>query len=164
MTLGTTRSTLLAALVAASAAAGAGAQGRLTEVTSLRCSFPVVSWGDWTGGRAEGRVGGSRLTVRFGDIDMEAAVAVVDAGVPITEVDAVEPYGPSHLITRVTDEYLHFIQMFTAGALFTTTVIDRETTSGRLMAVHTRHLFADDADPSATSRPEQYYGDCEVGR
>ncbi len=155
---------ILAWMLMASLAAGVSAQGRLTDVKSLSCSFPVIATGTWTDGNAEGRVGGSRLTVRFGAIDMEAATSVVDAGLPITEVDTVEPYGPSHLITRVTDDYLHFIQMFTAGVLFTTTVINRETVGGKLMAVHTRHVYADAADPSATTRPEQYYGDCEVGR
>ena len=142
----------------------AAAQDRLAEVKSLSCSFPVIATGTWTNGDAEGRVGGSRLTVRFGAIDTGAAAVVIDAGLPITEVEAVEPYGPSHLITRFTGDYLHFIQMFTAGALFTTTVINRETRDGKLMAVHTRHVYADVLDPAVTSRPEQYYGECEVGR
>ena len=141
----------------------AAAQGRLAEAKSLTCSFPVIAAGTWTNGNPEARVGPSRLTMSFGSIDASAAAAVIDAGLPITEVDPVEPYGPSHLITRFTGGYLHLIQMFTAGALFTTTVIDSETLDGKLMAVHTRHVYAEVADPAATSRPEQYYGECEVG-
>ena len=146
-----------------SSATEATAQARLAEAKSLTCSFPVIAVGTWTNGVAEARVGPSRLTMYFGSIDANAATVVIDAGLPITEVDAVEPYGPSHLITRFTGGYLHLIQMFTAGALFTTTVIDSETHDGKLMAVHTRHVYTDVIDPAATSRPEQYYGECEVG-
>jgi hypothetical protein len=144
-------------------ATDAAAQDRLAAAKSLSCTFTAIATGTWTNGEAEARVGASMLTVRFVDIDADAAAAVIDAGLPITEVEAVGEYGPSHLITRFTGDYLHFIQMFTAGALFTTTVINRETRDGKLMAVHTRHEYTDVSQPGVTLRPEQYYGECEVG-
>ena len=159
----TARWGVVAWVVFASLATDAAAQGRLAAAKSLTCSFPVIASGTWTNGDTEARVGPSRLTLSFGSIDASAAATVIDAGLPITEVDAVEPYGPSHLITRFTGGYLHLIQMFTTGALFTTTVIDSATRDGKLMAVHTRHVYAEVADPAVTSRPEQYYGECEVG-
>ena len=140
------------------------AQDRLAGVKSLTCTFTMISTGTWTNGEAEARVGASVLTVRWVDIDTVAAAAVIDAGIPITEVEAIGPYGPSHLIMRLTGDYLHFIQMFTGGPLYTTTVINRETRDGKLMAVHTRHEYTDVPDPAVTSRPEQYYGECEVGQ
>ena len=63
-------------------------------------------------------------------------------------------------IVRQTGDYLHLVQMFTVGPLYTTTVIDRETTEGKRMAVHTRHEYTDTSLPGFTSRPEQYYGEC----
>ena len=63
---------------------------------------------------------------------------------------------------RQTGDYLHLVQMFTVGPLYTTTVIDRETTEGRRMAVHTRHEYTDTRLVGFTSRPEQYIGDCDV--
>ena len=53
------------------------------------------------------------------------------------------PFGPSHIVTRRTGDYLHFLQMFGSGPLYATTVFDRETVNGKLMAVHTRHEYTD---------------------
>ena len=151
-------------LVMSGLATDAAAQNRLAAAKNVTCTFTVIAAGTWTNGEVEARVGASMLMVQFVSIDTAAAAAVIDAGLPITEVEAVGSYGPSHLITRLTGDYLHFIQMFTEGALFTTTVINRETHDGKLMAVHTRHEYADVPDPAVTSRPEQYYGECEVGQ
>jgi hypothetical protein len=43
-------------------------------------------------------------------------------------------------------------------------VFDKETRAGRLQAVHTRHEYTAVSLPGFTSRPEQYYGDCEAAR
>jgi hypothetical protein len=55
------------------------------------------------------------------------------------------------------------MQMHDVGPLYTTTVVARETTEGRLMAVHTRHEYTDVRLPGYTSRPEMYLGDCALG-
>ena len=137
--------------VALLSAANAAAQGRLADTTSLDCTFTVIATGTWTNGNAEASLDASNFSIRFESIDTDGATAEV-----------VGPYGASNIIVRQTGDYLHLLQMFMVGPLYTTTVIDRETTDGKLMAVHTRHEYTDTSLPGYTSRPEQYYGECEV--
>ena len=135
-------------------APAAGAQGGgLADVRSLDCNFALMSVGTWTDGAPEAQLDDSELSFQFEDVDTQEATAEV-----------IGPFGPSHIITRHTGDYLHFLQMFSAGPLYSTTVFDRETVDGRLMAVHTRHEYTDVSLIGFTSRPEQYYGDCAVGR
>ncbi len=54
------------------------------------------------------------------------------------------------------------MQMQSAGPLYTTTVLAKETRDGRLMAIQTRHEYTDISLPGFTSRPEMYLGDCAV--
>ena len=143
--------TAVALLFAALAAPpGAFAQD-LYDATALDCSFTVIATANWTDGDAEAGVEPSALALRFEEIDADGATAAI-----------VGPYGASHIIVRQTGDYLHLVQMFTVGPLYTTTVIDRETADGRLMAVHTRHEYTDTRLVGFTSRPEQYVGDCAV--
>ena len=136
-------------------APAAGAQGAgLADVRSLDCTFTLIAVGTWTDeGAPEAQVDASELAFRFEDVDTQEATAEV-----------IGPFGPSHIITRHSGDYLHFLQMFSAGPLYSTTVFDRETVDGKLMAVHTRHEYTDVSLIGFTSRPEQYYGDCAVGR
>ncbi len=144
---------VVGAFVASLSAANGTAQGRLVDTTSLVCTFSDIATGTWTDGAAEARLDGSTFSIRFEEIDTDVATAEV-----------VGPYGASSIIVRQTGDYLHLVQMFMVGPLYTTTVIDRETTDGKLMAVHTRHEYTDTSLPGFTSRPEQYYGECEVER
>ena len=144
---------VVGAFVASLSAANGAAQGRLADTTVLDCTFTVIATGTWTDGAAEARLDGSTFSIRFEEIDTDVATAEV-----------VGPYGASSIIVRQTGDYLHLVQMFMVGPLYTTTVIDRETTAGKLMAVHTRHEYTDTSLPGFTSRPEQYYGECEVER
>ncbi len=146
---GTIAVVLLVALIAAFP--NAFAQDRLIDATVLDCSFSVITTAGWTGGDAGASTDPSTLSLRFEEIDTDGATAEI-----------VGPYGASHIIVRQTGDYLHLVQMFTVGPLYTTTVIDRETTEGRLMAVHTRHEYTDTQLVGFTSRPEQYVGDCLV--
>ena len=127
------------------------AQERLLNTRTLDCSFDVISTGGWADGDAAASVTDSALSLRFEEIDTDGATAEI-----------VGPYGASQIIVRQTGDYLHLVQMFTVGPLYTTTVIDRETVNGRFMAVHTRHEYTDTQLVGFTSRPEQYYGDCVV--
>ena len=127
------------------------AQERLLNTRTLDCSFDVISTGGWADGDAAASVTDSALSLRFEEIDADGATAEI-----------VGPYGASQIIVRQTGDYLHLVQMFTVGPLYTTTVIDRETVDGRFMAVHTRHEYTDTQLVGFTSRPEQYYGDCVV--
>lgn len=146
---GATAAVLLVAALAAFPSAFA--QGRLADTVGLDCSFTVLATAGWPDGEAQAGIGPSTLSLRFEDIDTDGATAAI-----------VGPYGASHIIVRQTGDYLHLVQMFTVGPLYTTTVIDRQTTEGRLMAVHTRHEYTDTQLVGFTSRPEQYVGDCAV--
>ena len=141
-----------AALLVAALAASPGALAQdLYDATALDCSFTVIATADWSEGEADASVEPSTLSLRFEEIDADGATAAI-----------VGPYGASHIIVRQTGDYLHLVQMFTVGPLYTTTVIDRETADGRRMAVHTRHEYTDTRLVGFTSRPEQYVGDCAV--
>ena len=128
------------------------AQIDLANTTNLDCTFTVISTAGWVDDGAEASIEPSTLSIRFEDIDTDGATAEI-----------VGPYGASQIIVRQTGDYLHLVQMFTVGPLYTTTVIDRPTTEGRLMAVHTRHEYTDTQLVGFTSRPEHYVGDCAVG-
>ena len=128
------------------------AQSRLADVTELACTFSLIVTGTWTDGEPEVELDTSTLSFRFVSIDADGATA-----------EAVGPFGPSHIITRLSGDYLHFMQLFNVGPLYTTTIIDRETRDGTFMAVHTRHEYTDVRLTGFTSRPEQYYGECAAG-
>ena len=135
-------------------AVGTRVQDRgLATANSLACAFTLISTGTWTNGQAEASLDTSTLEFRFEAINTQEATAEV-----------IGPFGPSHIITRLSGDYLHFVQMLSAGPLYTTTVFNRETVDGKLMAVHTRHEYTDVSLIGFTSRPEQYYGDCEVSQ
>ena len=71
-------------------------------------------------------------------------------------------YGAPHIIVRVAGGYLHFMQVGSAGFLYATTVFNKFVKPGKLFSVHARHEYTDVSLPGYTSRPEQYYGECEV--
>ena len=145
---------LVASLCLASVAASpVAAQTGLADITEASCTFSLVVTGTWTDGEPEVELDPSTLTVKFVDIDTDEATANVEGR-----------YGQSHLITRLSGDYLHFMQLFSVGPLYVTTIIDRETSGGKLMAAHTRHEYTDVRLTGHTSRPEQYYGECEVVR
>lgn len=129
------------------------AQSGLSNITEASCTFSLVVTGTWPDATPEIELDPSTLSVRFVEIDTDEATANVEGR-----------YGESHLITRLSGDYLHFMQMFSVGPLYVTTIIDRETNDGKLKAVHTRHEYTDVRLTGHTSRPEQYYGECAVGR
>ena len=124
----------------------------LATVKELKCNFSVIASAEWVAGSPETSIARSTLLIEFEEIDTDEATAEI-----------VGRFGPSHIITRLSEseDYLHFIQMF-RGPLYTTTVINRETKDGKLMAVHTRHEHTDVALAGFTSSPEQHYGECEA--
>ncbi len=138
---------------AAEPPAAAQAQNRLADLTETTCTFSLVATGTWADGAPEVELDPSTLRFRFVAIDTDAATA-----------DAEGRFGQSHIITRLSGDYLHFIQLFSAGPLYITTIIDRETSGGKLMAVHTRHEYTDVRLTGHTSRPEHYYGACAIDR
>ncbi len=123
---------------------------RLRTVRTLACTFAVTARGDWTDDTAEGSIEGSTLAFRFESINTDEASA-----------DVLGRFGSSPVVAQVTGEHLHFIQVLAEGPLYSTTVFNRETADGKLLAVHSRHEFRDVQLRGFTSRPEQYYGECE---
>ena len=146
-----------AAIVAALVSSAAIAQvpnipaPRLVNAKAMRCSFSVLATGTWKDGVAEAVTKPAKLSVAFSSIDTEEGTA-----------DAVDDTRKSHITVRVIGNYLNFMQLDAYGALYVTTVFNTETKGGRLLAVHTRHEYTPVQLPGWTSRPEQYYGDCEV--
>jgi hypothetical protein len=124
---------------------------RLVNARSLTCAFTVVATGTWRDGVAESTAKPAKLNVAFASVDTDEGTA-----------DAVGAAGKSHITVRVIGNYLNLMQMDPYGALYVTTVFNTETKNGRLLAVHSRHEYTPVQLPGLTSRPEQYYGDCDV--
>ena len=126
----------------------------LSTAKSVKCTFPLHVRGDWSSGVPKVENSTEVLTLEFHDINIDEGSAQSSGY-----------FGPKHdIVVRHTDMALHFVQSFSAGPLYTTTVFGRESRNGRLRAVHTRHDYMDAVSVGRTSRPEQYYGDCEVGK
>ena len=77
---------------------------------------------------------------------------------------AAELAGAPHITVRLLGDNLHFLAMNISGSVYLTTVFaDRESRAGaKFKVVHTRHEFTQMRLTGWTSRPEQYYGQCEV--
>jgi hypothetical protein len=128
------------------------AQSRVGGVKALRCSFSRHAVGTWgKDGAPDVTVQSTPLVLRFDSIDPDSGTAQLRSGTLGSEVTV-----------RLAEGYLHFMQAFRTGPLYTTTVFDVGDKSGRLKAVHSRHEFFAVPLPGATSSPEQYYGECEI--
>lgn len=125
---------------------------RLAGASALKCTFTVQATGTWKGGESEASIKPAKLSVAFTAVDTQEGTA-----------EAVGDAGKSHITVRLLGSYLHFMQLDPYGALYVTTVMDTETRGGKLQAVHTRHEYTPVSLPGLTSRPEQYYGECEIG-
>lgn len=146
------RITLALVLVLTGTATHADAQLRVATVKSLRCSFPRHATGAWAkDGAPDATVTSTPLVLRFDTIDPDSGTAQLRNGTVGSEVTV-----------RLAEGYLHFMQAFRTGPLYTTTVFDVGEKSGTLKAVHSRHEYFAVPLPDATSRPEQYYGECEI--
>jgi hypothetical protein len=128
-------------------------QQRLAATTALTCTFSAVVTGGWDRGTAGAKTGTAKLEVAFANVNVDEGTA-----------DAAGIVGKSFIAVRYANDYLHLMQMHSAGPLYTTTVLAREAKDGRLMAVHTRHEYTQISLPGFTSRPEMYLGDCALGK
>ena len=124
---------------------------RLVNAKTLTCTFSVVATGTWKDGVAAASQRPATLQIAFTSIDTQDGTA-----------DAAGDSGKSHITVRAVGNYLNLMQMDPYGALYVTTVFNTETKNDRLLAVHTRHEYTPVQLPGLTSRPEQYYGDCDV--
>ncbi len=126
-------------------------QQRLAQATSLDCAFSTMATGSWDNGTPAGKLAPSTLKVKFTGISADDGTAYAEASL-----------GKSSIVVRYSNDYLHLMQIHSAGPLYTTTVLAQQTKDGRLMAVHTRHEYTAVSLPGFTSRPEMYFGDCAV--
>lgn len=136
------------------AAAQRGVEQLLAGARSLKCTFPLYAIGTWTAGEPQAEIRMTPISLAFDMINTDEGTARASAGFA----------GNFDIIVRLSGSALHLIQAFRDGPLYSTTVFARESHDGRLRAVHTRHEFTEISLPGFTSRPEQHYGDCEIGR
>ena len=125
---------------------------RLNAATSLECRFTTVAASSWENGVPKTEVLPKELKLTFANVNVDEGTA-----------DANSQFGDFYVAVRFSNGYLHLMQMFSSGPLYTTTVMARETTDGRMMAIHTRHEYTPATVPGFTSRPETYFGDCAIG-
>ena len=116
-----------------------------------------MATGTWDKGTPSAEVKPATLSMQFDAIDTQEGTANVG---DVSTISA----GAPHLIVRLIEDNLHFLAMNSSGSVYLTTVFsDRDSVAaGKFKAVHTRHEFTQVRLTSFTSRPEQYYGQCEV--
>ena len=132
----------------------AAAQAPIATAKALRCSFQRQATGTWKkDGSPDLAAGPASLVLRFESIDTDGGTAELKTGSVGAE-----------LTVRSVEGYLHFMQAFRTGPLYTTTVFQAGSAGGKFRAVHSRHEYFSVPLPGATSSPEQYYGECEVVR
>jgi hypothetical protein len=152
-----TRLTGAAAAVAASiifaSAAGHAQTGiKLADAKSVKCIFPLISTGTWEkDGTVKSTTDKTDMTLQYDDIDIQEGTASV-----------IGLSGKLYIITRMAGVNLHLLAIDGAGPLYITTVFDKPAHPGKFKAAHSRHEFTDVQLPGFTSRPEQYYGECEI--
>jgi hypothetical protein len=130
------------------------AQARIASAKSIRCTFPRSSTSTWNkDGSPDATVKAASLVLRFEDIDTDTGIAQLRNGSVGSDVTV-----------RLAEGYLHFMQAFRTGPLYTTTVFEAGASGGKFKAVHSRHEYFSVPLPEATSSPEQYYGECEIVR
>jgi hypothetical protein len=126
-------------------------QGTLATAKSIKCTFTLNAAGTWGREQPEAKLKPVNLVLQFESINTDEGTAELKSG-----------FGKYDIIVRYAGGYLHFIQSFFDGPLYTTTVIEKKTPAGKLKAMHSRHEYTDVSLPGFTSSPEQYYGECEV--
>ena len=132
-------------------AQNAAPQGRLAAVKGLRCTFTQTAVGGWAkDGTVNAAVKPSTLVMRLESIDVDSGSAQLRTGAMTSE-----------LTVKLSGGYLHFMQSFRSGPLYTTTVFDNPA-GGTFKAVHSRHEYYSTPVVGSTSSPEQYYGECEA--
>src|SRR5258708_7047890 len=124
---------------------------RLTNAKAVSCVFSMLAVGTWNGTTAAAEIKPAKLSLGFDEINTEDGTA-----------RALGTFGPSDIIVKVSTGTLHLVQSFRDGPLYATTIFPYESGNGKLKAVHTRHEYTEVALPGYTSRPEQYYGECEI--
>jgi hypothetical protein len=131
----------------------------LADVQRLKCTFTLMATGTWDKDVPSAEVTPAKLSMQFDAIDTQ------DGTANVVDVSAAAAGAP-HITVRLLGENLHFLAMNSSGSVYLTTVFaDRESRAGgKFKAVHTRHEFTQVRLTGWTSRPEQYYGQCEIAK
>lgn len=130
----------------------------LTTVQRLKCVFTHKALGTCGNNLVPAiEVMPAKLSMVFDAIDTQDGTANV---IDVTAPDA----GAPHITVRVLADNLHLLAMNISGSVYLTTVFaDRDSRAGQnFKAVHTRHEYTATRLTGWTSRPEQYYGQCEA--
>lgn len=132
--------------------AQSGQAGKLAAAKSIKCEFPLISTGTWEkDGTPKADLKPTQMVLQYDEIDIQEGTAQV-LGLS----------GRLYIITRMSGVNLHLLAIDTSGPLYITTVFDKASHPGKYKAAHSRHEFTDVSLPGFTSRPEQYYGECEI--
>src|SRR5947208_5188248 len=130
------------AVPAATLSAQDSSKNRLNGVKSLACTFTLVASGTWNEGEPKADVKPAKLSIAYDAINVEDGTA-----------RAIEGSGTLDMIAKLSLWNLHLLWIGSEGAVYLTTVFDRETKGGKLRAVHTRHEYTDISLPGYTARP-----------
>lgn len=131
-----------------------GAQGAPGRAKSLSCVFPALVTGTWKAGEPVAEVKTAKLLLQFDMIEAQEGSARYTGG----DSNLV----PAEITVQLSGGSLHLMQTSRSGAVYLTTVLPSESRGGKLKAVHARHEYTEVSLPGYTSRPEQYYGECEA--
>jgi hypothetical protein len=149
---------LLTALLGSTLHAQAPAAVPLSSVQRLKCTFTQKVLGTWDKDAVPtAELTPAKLSMVFDAIDTQDGTA---NAIEVSAPDA----GAPHITVRLLADNLHFMAMNISGSVYLTTVFaDRDSRAGKnFKAVHTRHEFTATRLTGWTSRPEQYYGQCEA--
>jgi len=130
------------------------AQNAPGRAKSLSCVFSVVATASWKNGEAVAEIKSAKLSMEFDTIEPQEGSARYAGGDTNLAV--------SDIIAQLSGGSLHLMQTSRSGAVYLTTVYPSESRNGKLKAVHARHEYTEVSLPGYTSRPEQYYGECEA--
>ncbi len=132
--------------------------GALTSVQRLKCTFTHRALGTWDKEAVPSvELTPAKLSMVFDAIDTQDGTANV---IDVTAPDA----GAPHITVRLLANNLHLMAMNISGSVYLTSVFADKDSSvgGTFKAVHTRHEFTPTRLTGWTSRPEQYYGQCQA--
>jgi len=149
--------TAIMVLIAADVRAQSRKEVNLSDIKTLKCTFPTSMIAVWKDGVPEPRVRAtSVLVMEINEIDTAGGSAIVGSVSNGNHDVSVQVYGWS----------LHVLEASRSGRIGMTTVFAQHSTGERLKAVHTKTDYLPVELPNYRSEPQvvQYYGDCEAGR
>src|SRR5205085_2270278 len=117
-----------AAAIMPSSLKAQSAQGVLSRAKAIQCSFTVMVVGTWGNEKPEVQVRPVALNLQFEGINADEGTAELKSD-----------YGKYDIIVRYATGYLHLVQSYLDGRLYTTTIMEKKTAAGRFKAVHSRH-------------------------